>query len=218
MLRLISILLLFQAASLKGQDTVRTKNAATSKKTYASEKIVLLIEGIYKSSERAFSLFKLNEIVMKDERPMYERGDTLVLTVRVKDKAHPGLLYFQHATSLLYKDRFYLHGQLPAINSAYVSHLEYHKSNNEQPDYVEVKLYGEEYIPSKPLQYRTEVERSEIGYFDLDGVIYTSDEFTKLTFKPGELIFKGHISGKDAIAKYGSEKYAQGVSQFIRKK
>jgi len=199
------------------QDTVRTQQRSVSKKTYGSDRTVLIVEG-YKTTERAFGLFKPEQITIRDERPMHERGDTLVLTIRVKDKNHPALLYFQNKAKILYMDKFFPHGTIPEINSARVSELEYHSFEGSGEDFLEVKLFGEEYIPSKPSVFRTEAETSTTKYYDLDGNLYTADEFRKLTFKPGELISKGMIRGKEAVSKYGDNKYADGVAQYSRKK
>lgn len=213
---LTCILALMSYLSL-AQDTVRTHQRSVTKKTYSSDRTVLMVEA-YKTTERAFGLFKPEQISMRDERPMHERGDTLVLTIRVKDKNHPALLYFQNKAKILYKDKFFPHGTIPEINSARVSELEYHSFEGSGEDFLEVKLFGEEYIPSKPSVFRTETETSTTKYFDLDGNLYTADEFRKLTFKPGKLISRGMIRGKEAVSKYGDSKYADGVAQYSRKK
>lgn len=197
--------------------TVITKKAVVTKR-YSSPRISLLIEGKYRTSDRAFALFKPNQITMRDERPADQRGDTLVLTIWVKDKTNPGLLYFQNKAKLLYKDKLFEHGDLPDINPSYVSAIEYFKSNDGESDFVELKMFGEEYIPSKSTRFQSQPEHIKHMFFDIDGSLYSLDEFNNLGFKPGELIFKGMLSGKEAVTKYGDAKYAEGVSIYVRKK
>lgn len=216
---LFLILFELSCVTLIAQDTTKiiTKKSVVTKR-YASPRIRLLIDGKYKTTDRAFALFKPDQIIMRDERPPDQRGDTLVLTIWVKDKTNPGLLYFQNRAKLSYKDKLFEHGDLPDINPSYISAIEYFKSSDGQSDFVELKIFGEDYIPSKGTRFESQPEHIKRMFFDVDGSLYSLDEFNKLGFKPGELIFKGMISGKEAAAKYGDSKYAEGVSIYTKRK
>jgi hypothetical protein len=216
MKRYLFPLIFFLPLTSASQDTTRWKQTRVEKK-YPSGNIVLIIEG-HKTTDRAFGLFKPDQITMRDERPHHQRGDTLVLTIRVKDKNHPTLAYFDNRAKLLYKNQLYPFGEIPDINPAQVSNLAYHAFNGVQDDFLEVVLFGEEHIPSKSMKFQSEVETIRDSFMDLDGKLYTAEEFRKISFRRGELVFRGSVRGKDAVEKYGDKKYAVGVMQYTRKK
>jgi hypothetical protein len=118
----------------------------------------------------------------------------------------------------LYKNQLYPFGEIPDINPAQVSNLAYHAFNGVQDDFLEVVLFGEEHIPSKSMKFQSEVETIRDSFMDLDGKLYTAEEFRKISFRRGELVFRGSVRGKDAVEKYGDKKYAVGVMQYTRKK
>ncbi|MCC2546765.1 hypothetical protein LJY25_09950 [Hymenobacter sp. BT175] len=186
-----------------GSRTTITRRAVGPR--YTNDKIDAFVDG-HPTSANVLGLFKPEEIVMTSPRSANQSMERMTMKIEVKDKSHVMLRYFANKARLYYKGKYYDHNVIPGINSARVDRLKY-VADEALGDYVEVILYGEEYVASRPHAFRA--PGGKIQYYDVDGTLYSLQEFKALRLKAGGT--RTLISGKEAADKYGNPKYATGV-------
>ena len=187
-----------------------TEHRVAAKQAYDSAHIIAYVDG-HETKIEVLSLFKPQEIVMKSEHSPELSMDYLKMLIEVKDKQHPVLRYFENKAMLYYKGTYYEHNVLPDIKPNSVATVVYNASEESSfSDYLEVKLYGEEYISNERITYRTADKPQRVEYYDVDGRILSTDEMRSLKLKAGEFT-SYHMHGKEAAEKYGDPKFAKGI-------
>jgi len=201
------------AQEIKKIQQTKTRSEIVKKDRFNSDQITAFVDG-HQTKIEVLSLFKPAEITMKSKKSAAESMEQLTMLIEVQDKSHPVLQYFQNKARLYYKGHYYGHNVLPEIKPNSVKEVEYHQYDDpttpgKLDDYLEVVLYGEEYMPHEQIKYKT--ERKRIQYYDVDGKIYLAQDIPKLHLKAGEFTTK-MLSGKEAVEKYGDAKYAEGIN------
>jgi hypothetical protein len=102
------------------------------------------------------------------------------------------------------------HNVIPSIRPNRISDIIFHDNAGEgAADVLEVVLYGEEYHSNEVVRHTSEKKR--IQYYDLDGTVYTAEEVKEMRLKPGQLKKRAILFGKEAVERYGDQKYADGI-------
>ncbi|MFT2007945.1 hypothetical protein ACMA1I_04655 [Pontibacter sp. 13R65] len=205
------------AALAQNNDTVHTvvRRVSVTKQPiqkYESTDLSAIVDE-HKTSIEVLSLFKPEEIIMKPVRSLQESPDHLTMQIDVKEKAHPVLTYFEQKAKLRYNGTLYHHNEIPDINPSKVASVTFEDFTGTMyegllENYLEVKLYGEEHMPSEKTVYSTEPK--EIMLYDVDGTITDRTGLQKLKLKPGTFTRKT-LFGQEAVKQYGDMKFADGV-------
>lgn len=199
---------LFVCLSSFGQDTIRTVRT-TRGPTYRSAQIDCFLEG-HKTQAEIMSLFDPSEISMESTTS----DGRMRIELAVKDSTHVVLKYFKRKAQLQLNGELYPHNQIPGIEHRKISRLIYHDNSSLQlPDILEIVLYGEEFVSREKTRYHGAPK--PLLYFDVNGEIVGKEQFQRLHENGARV--NEIIRGKEAVNKYGDEKYSGGVGIVIVK-
>ncbi|TXK49661.1 hypothetical protein FVR03_06095 [Pontibacter qinzhouensis] len=209
----ICALLPATASLAQAPDSVRTFSITRKPvQQYRTADMSAIVNG-HKTSINVLSLFKPEEISMKPLRSQGENPDHVTMQIDVKEKEHPVLTYFQQKAKLRYNGTLYDHNIIPDINPSRISNVTFQNFTGTiyeglTENYLEVTVYGEEYMPSENIVYNSEPR--EIIFYDVDGTMTDKQGLQQLKLKQGTFT-RTTLYGREAVKRYGHMKFADGV-------
>lgn len=220
-LLLLCLLFLDRPVSAQTSDS-KTHRTASITETEISKPVRVDVSTAFlnghKTTIEVLGLFKPAEIEIKIDPTAERASNYSTMNIRVKDKNHPVLAYFEKKAKLQYRGKLYEHNEIPDINPARVQRVHYHNFAGTEyqgllDDYLEVVLFGEEHMPHEKTVFNSGSRK--IDYYDVDGNIMSEQELPVLhkgTFTT-ETLF-----GKEAVDRYGDVKFAAGIVIIRTKK